>query len=173
MLKLSFSPRNTGLEGLFHERRCKITVFFELTKYFLYFCHATLVFLYEETYSHFPKLAVRHPHGGTGRTYVLSRPFTVSTNKYPAIRRIVVGNGGNSRIRLAHKACQQILILAGGYQLIALAVNVDNLYLVIVTQMLAQLGDVHVHAAGVEIIVVYPNGFQGIVTLKYLVGMGA
>ena len=37
--------------------------------------------------------------------------------------------------------------------------------------MLAQLGDVHIHAAGIEIIVVNPDGLQGKVTLQYLVGM--
>ena len=66
------------------------------------------------------------------------------------------------------------LILARlGDELVALTVDVDDLDVGIVAEQLAQLGDVDVHAAGVEVVVVYPDGLQGVVTLQHLVGMGA
>lgn len=58
-------------------------------------------------------------------------------------------------------------------ELIALAVNIDDLYRRIVLQMLAQLGDVNIHAAGIEIIVIDPYRFQRKVTLKDLIDMSA
>ena len=39
--------------------------------------------------------------------------------------------------------------------------------------MLAQLGDVHVHRTGVEVVVVNPDGLQGEVALQNLVGVAA
>ena len=45
----------------------------------------------------------------------------------------------------------------GDDELVALAVDVDDLYVGVFFEVLAQLGDVHVHAAGVEVIVIYPD----------------
>ena len=59
------------------------------------------------------------------------------------------------------------------YQLVSFAVDVDDLYRGVVFQQLAQLGDVDIHAAGVEVIVVYPDGLQRIVALQYVVYMVA
>ena len=39
--------------------------------------------------------------------------------------------------------------------------------------MLTQLGDINIHRAGIEIIVINPDGLQGKVALKNLVGMTA
>ena len=41
-----------------------------------------------------------------------------------------------------------------------LPVQVHNLHRSIVFEVLAELGDVHIHAAGVEVGVVAPNDFQ-------------
>ena len=54
-------------------------------------------------------------------------------------------------------------------ELVALAVDVDDLNLVVVFQVLAQLGDVNVHRASVEVVVVNPDGLQCEITLVALV----
>ena len=58
-------------------------------------------------------------------------------------------------------------------QLITLAVNVDDFYLRIVFQVFTQLGDINVHRACIEIVVVNPDGLQCEITLQNLVGMAA
>ena len=63
------------------------------------------------------------------------------------------------------------LLLFRGDELVAFAVDIDDFYLRIVLQVLAQLGDVDIHRAGVEIVVVNPDGLQGEVALQNLVGM--
>ena len=65
------------------------------------------------------------------------------------------------------------LFLLGRDELVALAVDVDDFDLRIVFQVLAQLGDIDVHRAGVEVVVVDPDGFQGEVALQDFVGMRA
>ena len=50
---------------------------------------------------------------------------------------------------------------------------IDYLNLIVVLKMLAQLGDVHVHRTGVEVVVVNPDGLQGEVALQNLVGVAA
>ena len=49
--------------------------------------------------------------------------------------------------------------------------NVDNLDRIIFFQMLTQLRNVHIHTAGVEVIVVNPDGLQGKVTLQNFIGV--
>ena len=66
-----------------------------------------------------------------------------------------------------------ILLFLWCNQLIALAMNVDNLNLRIILKMLAQFGDINIHRAGIKVIVVYPDGLQCEVALKNLVGMTA
>ena len=51
--------------------------------------------------------------------------------------------------------------------------DVDYLYLIIVFQMLAQFGDIHIHRTSIEIVVVYPDGLQSKIALEYLVAVGA
>ena len=63
------------------------------------------------------------------------------------------------------------LLLFRGDELVAFAVDIDDFYLRIVLQVLAQLGDVDIHRAGVEIVVVNPDGLQSEVALQNLVGM--
>ncbi len=65
------------------------------------------------------------------------------------------------------------LVLIGDNELIALAVDVDDLDLVVVLQVLAQLRDIDIHRPGVEVVVVDPNGLERIVALQDLVGVGA
>ena len=65
------------------------------------------------------------------------------------------------------------LVLIGDNELIALAVDVDDLNLVVVLQVLAQLGDVNVHRACIEVVVINPDGLQRKVALQDLVGMSA
>ena len=65
------------------------------------------------------------------------------------------------------------LLLFRSDELVALAVDVYDFNLVVILQMLAQLCDVYVHRAGVEIVVVNPDSLQGEVTLQNLIGMAA
>ena len=64
-------------------------------------------------------------------------------------------------------------IILGGDKLVALSVDIDDFYLFVVLQVLAQLGDIDIHGAGIEVVVVNPDGLQGEVTLQDLVGMRA
>lgn len=49
--------------------------------------------------------------------------------------------------------------------------DIDNLNLRIFLQMLAEFGDIHIHRARIEVVVVNPDGLQCEITLKNLVGM--
>ncbi len=51
--------------------------------------------------------------------------------------------------------------------------DVDNLNLRIVFQVLAQLGDIHIHGTGIEVVIVNPDGLQGEVALQDFVGVRA
>ena len=53
-----------------------------------------------------------------------------------------------------------VLGLGGDNDFVTLTVDVDNLYCRVLLEMLAELGDVHVHAASIEVIVVDPNRLQ-------------
>ena len=61
----------------------------------------------------------------------------------------------------------------GGDELVALAVDVDDLDGGVIFEFLAQLGDVNVHRARVEVVVIDPDGLQGEVALQDLVHVGA
>ena len=61
----------------------------------------------------------------------------------------------------------------GGDELVALAVDVDDLDGGVIFEFLAQLGDVNVHRAGIEVVVIDPDGLQGEVALQDLVHVGA
>ena len=61
----------------------------------------------------------------------------------------------------------------GSDKLISLSVDIYNLYRGILAKMFAKLGDVHIHGAGVEIIVVNPDGLEGKVALKYFIDVRA
>ena len=51
--------------------------------------------------------------------------------------------------------------------------NIDDFDGVVLLQVLTQLGDIHIHTAGIEIIVINPNGLQSEVALQDFIGMGA
>ena len=61
----------------------------------------------------------------------------------------------------------------GGYEFVALAVYVDNLDGGVILEVLAELGDIHVHRTGVEVIVVDPDGLEREIAFEYLVDVGA
>ena len=63
------------------------------------------------------------------------------------------------------------LVFFGNNQLVALAVDIDNLNLVVVLQVLAQFGDVDIHGACIEVVVVNPDGAQCVVALENFVGV--
>lgn len=65
------------------------------------------------------------------------------------------------------------LVLVGNDEFVTLTVDIDDFHLVVILQVLAQLGDVNVHGTRVEIVVINPNGAQGIITLQYFVRMCA
>ena len=54
---------------------------------------------------------------------------------------------------------EKILLHVGRNQFVAFTVNVDDFNLVVVFQMLAQLCDVYIHGARVEVVVIDPDGF--------------
>ena len=58
-------------------------------------------------------------------------------------------------------------------EFVSLAMNIDDLNLTVILEVLAQLGDIHIHGASVEVVVVDPDGLQGEVALQDLVGMTA
>ena len=51
--------------------------------------------------------------------------------------------------------------------------DVDDFYLVVILQVLAQFGDVDIHRTCVEIVVVNPYCLKGKVALQNLIGMAA
>ena len=57
------------------------------------------------------------------------------------------------------------LLIFRGDQFVTLTMNIDNLNLRIVLQVLAQLSDVDIHRAGIEVVIVDPDGFQSEVAL--------
>ena len=61
----------------------------------------------------------------------------------------------------------------GGDELVAFAVDVDDFDCGVFTQVLAELGDVDVHAAGVEVVVVDPDCFERLVAFEDFVDVGA
>ena len=61
--------------------------------------------------------------------------------------------------------------LFGDNQFVSFSVNVEDFDVIVIFQMFTQFGDINVHAAGIEIIVVNPNGFQSEVTLQNLVSV--
>jgi len=63
------------------------------------------------------------------------------------------------------------LLFFRGDELVALAVDVDNLDLRIVLQVLAQLGDIDIHRTSIEVVVINPDGLQSKVTLQDFVGV--
>ena len=63
------------------------------------------------------------------------------------------------------------LLILGRNEFVTLAVDVDDLNLRIVLQMLAQLGDIDIHGACIEVVVINPDGLQCEVALQNLVGM--
>ena len=66
-----------------------------------------------------------------------------------------------------------VLFLVRNNQLISLTVDIDDFNLVIILEVLTKLGDVNIHGACVEIVVINPDGLQGEVTLENLVGMAS
>ena len=50
------------------------------------------------------------------------------------------------------------LLFLGSNEFVSLAMNVDDLNLIVSLQMLAQLGDIDVHGTGIEVVVVNPDG---------------
>lgn len=58
-------------------------------------------------------------------------------------------------------------------ELIPFAMNVDNLDIGIITKQFPKLCDIDVHASCVEVIVVYPDRFEGKVPLKDFIDVGA
>ena len=60
-----------------------------------------------------------------------------------------------------------------GNELVTLTVDVNNLDLWIVLEVLTQLGDVNIHRACVEVVIVDPDGLQSEVALQNLVRVAA
>ena len=66
------------------------------------------------------------------------------------------------------ETCVQCIVLSNHVrhnEFVTLAVHIDDFNAVIILEMLAQLGDIDIHASGIEVIVVDPNGLQRIVAL--------
>ncbi len=54
---------------------------------------------------------------------------------------------------------------------IPFSVDIDDFNVFFILQMFAQLGDVNIHASGIEVIVINPDGFQGEVAFKHFIGI--
>ena len=61
----------------------------------------------------------------------------------------------------------------GGDQLVAFAVDVDNLDWGIIFEKFTQFGDVNIHASCIEVVIVDPDCLEGIVALKNVVDVWA
>ena len=66
-----------------------------------------------------------------------------------------------------------VFFLFLGDELVALTVDIDDFHLFVHAQVLTQLGDVHVHGASVEVVVVYPDLFEGENALEDFVNLCA
>ena len=58
-------------------------------------------------------------------------------------------------------------------QLVAFSVNIDNLDRIIFFQMFTQFRNIHVHTAGIEIVIINPDSLQSKVTLQDFICMCA
>ena len=58
-------------------------------------------------------------------------------------------------------------------ELVAFSVDIDDFNRIVFLQMLAELGDIHIHAARIEVVVINPDSLERKVTLQNLVGMSA
>ena len=60
---------------------------------------------------------------------------------------VLAGKSGQQPLFIvfAQDVARQDLILLGSNELVALAVDVDDFYLVVILQVLAQLSDIHIH----------------------------
>ena len=87
------------------------------------------------------------------------------------------GSGRPGKVCGRAEASQQILTpglgpgavwglhTVGSDEFVSFPVDVDNLYLVVVFQVLAQLGDIDIHRPRIEVVVVNPNRLQSEVAL--------
>ena len=76
-------------------------------------------------------------------------------------------------VRVNTKELVFVLFLFLGDELVALAVDVDDFDLFVHAQVLTQLGDVDVHGAGVEVVVVDPDLFECEIALEDFVHVRA
>ena len=80
---------------------------------------------------------------------------------------------GTISLKCISPSGEECLFLFRHDELIALTVNIDNLNLVVILQVLAQLRDVDVHRARIEVVVINPDCAQRIVALENLIGVRA
>ena len=64
-----------------------------------------------------------------------------------------------------------VWLLGGNDEFVTFSVYVQDFNIFVALQMLAKFGDIYIHASGIEVIVVNPNGLQGKVALQHLVGV--
>ena len=87
-------------------------------------------------------------------------PAITSANPPYCLRVIITLNSQLSTLN-----SQLALLFLGSNEFVSLAMNVDDLNLIVSLQMLAQLGDIDVHGTGIEVVVVNPDGLQSEITL--------
>ena len=66
-----------------------------------------------------------------------------------------------------------LLLLFGSDEFVSFTMYIDNLDLFVGFQMLTQLGDVNIHGAGIEVVIINPNGLQSKVALQDLIAVRA
>ena len=93
--------------------------------------------------------------------------YTFNTGKNTTERRIYIERSAYALLFDVY--IKQSSLNLGCNQLITLTVDIDNLNRVIGLQVLAQLGDVNVHTAGVEVVVIGPHSLESKATLQNLV----
>lgn len=95
--------------------------------------------------------------------------FGAGGDKSGKYRAIPILGPGTSRFYDVCQAGQSgFLSLIGRFwrnELVSFAVDIDDFYVVVVLEVLTQFGNIYVHGAGIEVVIVNPNGFQGKVAL--------
>ena len=74
---------------------------------------------------------------------------------------------------MARRGISALLLAFRSDELIAFAMNIDDLNRRVGLEMFTELGDVHIHRTGVEVVVINPYGLESIVALQNLVNMRA
>lgn len=87
-------------------------------------------------------------------------------NKYNSLETKEVEPNGSTSLLIYYAYARAVSFLhLRDNEFITFAMDVDNLHSIIILEMLTQLSDIHIHATGIEIIIIYPNSLQSKISL--------